>query len=133
MDLTIRKMSENDLCPLYELLSCGQVMQYLEPPYTRDKAAQFLENAGLSDPLLIYAAELKGIFTAKTNRRGHKAAPVLYAFDFFLLLVSVVIHLHGHYNGSFPVGITVITLTFFKADIYPYCIPVPCELGMPQE
>ncbi len=62
MDLTIRKMNKNDLEPLYELLSDPQVMQYLEPPYTKEKTNQFLINAGLSDPPLIFAVDKGNTF-----------------------------------------------------------------------
>ena len=57
MELTIRKMNKNDLEPLYELLSDPRVMQYLEEPYTKEKTEQFLIDAGLSDPPLIFAVD----------------------------------------------------------------------------
>ena len=57
MDLTIRKMRESDLEPLFELLSNEQVMRYIEPPYTEEKTASFLKTAGLSETPLIYAVE----------------------------------------------------------------------------
>ncbi len=55
--VTIRKMRKTDLEALYELLSDPRVMAFLEPPYTKEKTAQFLGSAGLSDPPLIYSAE----------------------------------------------------------------------------
>ena len=61
MDLTIRNMNENDFESLYGLLSDPQVMRYLEAPYTKEKAKQFLKNAGLSDPPLIYAVDKNGM------------------------------------------------------------------------
>ena len=57
MDLIIRKLKENDFETLYGLLSDPQVMRYLEEPYTQEKAEQFIVNAGLSDPPLIYAVD----------------------------------------------------------------------------
>ena len=57
MDLTIRKMRESDLEPLFELLSNEQVMRYIEPPYTEERTASFLKTAGLSETPLIYAVE----------------------------------------------------------------------------
>lgn len=62
MNLKIRKMEEHDLAPLYELLSDEQVMKYLEPPYSKEQTARFLERAGLSEPPLIYAVEQDGLF-----------------------------------------------------------------------
>ena len=62
MELTIRKMSKNDLAPLYELLSDPRVMQYLETPYTKEKTEQFLIDAGLSDPPLIFAVDKDDTF-----------------------------------------------------------------------
>lgn len=57
MELRIRKLNRNDLEALYELLSDPKVMQYLEPPYSKEKTEQFLADAGLSDPPLVFAAD----------------------------------------------------------------------------
>ena len=62
MNLTIRKMNENDLEPLCELLSEPQVMKYLEPPYTKEKTKSFLIDAGLSDPPRVFAVERANTF-----------------------------------------------------------------------
>ena len=55
--LRLRTMCRDDLEELYALLSDAEVMRWLEPPFTREQAEQFLQQAGLSDPPLIYAAE----------------------------------------------------------------------------
>ena len=47
MNLTIRKMTEQDLEPLHRLLSDPKVMRFLEPPFTKEQTADFLET-GLS-------------------------------------------------------------------------------------
>ena len=61
--ITIRKIKSTDLEDLYKLLSDPKVMEFLEPPFTEEKAVLFLESAGLSDPPLIYAAENEnGVF-----------------------------------------------------------------------
>ena len=62
MDLIIRKMTETDLEPLFELLSDPLVMEYLEPPYTKEETGHFLRRAGLSNPPLIYAVENNDCF-----------------------------------------------------------------------
>ena len=62
MGLTIRKMNEEDLEPLYELLSNPQVMQYLEPPFTKERTKQFLISAGLCEPPLVYAVDKENVF-----------------------------------------------------------------------
>ncbi len=62
MDLTIRKMGEKDLEPLYGLLSDPEVMRYLEAPYTEEQTERFLTKAGLSEPPLVYAVDLGGTF-----------------------------------------------------------------------
>lgn len=62
MNLKIRKMNKNDLEPLYELLSEPKVMEYLEPPYTKEKTKQFLIDAGLSDPPRIFAVDKGNTF-----------------------------------------------------------------------
>lgn len=55
--LRLRTMCRDDLEELYALLSDAEVMRWLEPPYTRAQAETFLEQAGLSEPPLVYAAE----------------------------------------------------------------------------
>ena len=54
-NLSVRKILPGDIEDLYRLLSDERVMEYLEPPYSREAAKAFLEKAGLSDPPLIYA------------------------------------------------------------------------------
>lgn len=55
--LRLRAMRRGDLDELYALLSDAEVMRWLEPPFTREQTERFLEQAGLSEPPLIYAAE----------------------------------------------------------------------------
>ena len=55
--MNIRKMRAEDIEPLYALISDAQVMTYIEPPYSREKAEEFLGRAGLVEPPLIYALE----------------------------------------------------------------------------
>ena len=53
----LRTMRREDADELYALLSDEAVMRWLEPPFSRAQAERFLEQAGLSEPPLIYAAE----------------------------------------------------------------------------
>ena len=53
----LRMMRREDADELYALLSDEAVMRWLEPPFNRAQAERFLEQAGLSEPPLIYAAE----------------------------------------------------------------------------
>lgn len=62
MAVTIRKMLACDADALCQLLSNPEVMRYLEAPYDRLQAEDFLHRAGLADPPLIYAAEEDGTF-----------------------------------------------------------------------
>ena len=62
MNLIIRKMCENDLHPLYELLSNPKVMAYLEPPYSLSQTESFLRAAGLPESPLVYAVTENGRF-----------------------------------------------------------------------
>lgn len=57
MKLSIRRFENTDADALYKLLSDEEVMRYIEPPYTRDKADSFLKKAGLSNSPLIYAVD----------------------------------------------------------------------------
>ena len=61
MNLRIRRMTEQDLEPLYRLLSDPEVMRFLEPPYTREQVSEF-HQMSLSENPLVYAAEAGGTF-----------------------------------------------------------------------
>ena len=50
-------MDKMDLEPLVELLSDASVMRHLEPPFSSEQSRTFLDEAGLTDPPLIYAVE----------------------------------------------------------------------------
>ena len=54
---TIRKMTTEDLFPLYHVLSDPEVMEYLEPPFSMEAAKQFLYKAGICETPLIWAVE----------------------------------------------------------------------------
>ena len=58
--LTIRRLRPSDAEALYRILSDRQVMRYLEPPYDRLQTEQFLREAGLAEPPLVYGAEEGG-------------------------------------------------------------------------
>lgn len=55
--LKIRKFTNNDLTELYNLLSDEDVMEFIEPPFSLEKTADFLNSVALIDPPLIYAVE----------------------------------------------------------------------------
>ena len=61
MNLTIRRMREQDLEPLHALLSDPETMRFLEPPYTREQTEAFLR-AGMSEKPPVYTAEADGTF-----------------------------------------------------------------------
>ena len=58
--LTIRRLRPSDAEALYRILSDRQVMRYLEPPYDRLQTEQFLREAGLAEPPLVYGTEEDG-------------------------------------------------------------------------
>ncbi len=55
-------MKESDLDVLFDLLSDQYVMQYIEPPYTKEKTERFLKLVGLPDPPLIYSVDKNDCF-----------------------------------------------------------------------
>ena len=71
MNLAIRKMKEEDLEPLHRLLSDPEVMRYLEPPFTRERTAEFLEKA-MSDTPPVRAAEKDGEFIGYVIWHGYE-------------------------------------------------------------
>ncbi len=57
--LKIRKFTEEDLDGLFLLLSDKDVMKYIEPPFSRKAATEFLFKYAVAENPLIYAAENK--------------------------------------------------------------------------
>lgn len=55
--LKIRKFTNNDLTELYNLPSDKDVMEFIEPPFSLEKTADFLNSVALINPPLIYAVE----------------------------------------------------------------------------
>lgn len=55
----LRRMSLEDAQDLYSVLSDGEVMKYIEPPFDMDKTLGFIKTAGLCDPPLVLAVEWK--------------------------------------------------------------------------
>ena len=55
-------MSGRDIESLFSLLSDEDVMRYIEPAFTREKAQEFLMSAGLSEEPLIYAVDNDSAF-----------------------------------------------------------------------
>ena len=56
-NLKIRKMKNSDLESLYKLLSDSKVMKFFEEPYNKAQTLDFLTNAGMSEPPLVYAVD----------------------------------------------------------------------------
>ena len=57
MNLILRRMKESDLESLYKLLSDSNVMRFLEEPYNKAHTLNFLKEAGMSEPPLVYAVD----------------------------------------------------------------------------
>jgi len=55
----IRKMDLNDAKELYPVLSDAEVMQYIEPVFTKEQTAEFIRSAALCEPPLVYAVVWK--------------------------------------------------------------------------
>ena len=53
----IRNFRPEDTENLYEVLSDAEVMKYIEPVFDMEKTADFIKNAGLCEPPLVYAVE----------------------------------------------------------------------------
>lgn len=51
----IRRFTADDIAELYEILSDRDVMEYIEPPFDMEQTEDFIKNAGLCDPPLVYA------------------------------------------------------------------------------
>lgn len=64
-------MNENDFGPLYGLLSDSRVMEYIEPPFTKEKTSRFLADAGLCEPPLVFAIEKDNEFIGYVIFHGY--------------------------------------------------------------
>ena len=67
--MKIRKLVEADYQNLYETISDSEVMKFVEKPYSEEKTKVFLQETGLCDIPLIYAAE---------DDKGHYVGYVIY-------------------------------------------------------
>ena len=54
----IRNFRQEDEKDLYEVLSDAEVMKYIEPVFDMEKTTDFIKNAGLCEPPLVYAVEI---------------------------------------------------------------------------
>ena len=54
----IRNFRQEDEKDLYEVLSDAEVMKYIEPVFNMEKTTDFIKNAGLCGPPLVYAVEI---------------------------------------------------------------------------
>ncbi len=63
----IRNLCIGDAEDLYKVLSDGEVMKYIEPVFDMEKTVDFIKNAGLCEPPLVYAVE----FTESEKVIGH--------------------------------------------------------------
>ena len=53
--LLVRSFREEDAEALFAILSDPAVMEFLEPPFTREQTLRFIREAGLREPPLVYA------------------------------------------------------------------------------
>lgn len=58
--LLVRSFEERDLDALCAVLSDPETMKYIEPPFSCERTARFLREAGLCEPPLVFAAEDHG-------------------------------------------------------------------------
>lgn len=76
-------MSERDIESLFSLLSDEDVMRYIEPAFTREKAQEFLMSAGLSEEPLIYTVDNDSAFVGYV---------IFHAFDEDSIEIGWVLH-----------------------------------------
>lgn len=53
--LTVRPFRVEDANALFSILSDRSVMEYIEPPFSYEQTVDFLKQAGMCDPPLVYA------------------------------------------------------------------------------
>lgn len=58
--LLVRPFEERDLDALCAVLSDPETMKYIEPPFSCERTARFLREAGMCEPPLVFAAEDHG-------------------------------------------------------------------------
>lgn len=57
--LILRPFAAEDEAALGAVLSDAETMKYIEPPFSKERTAQFLREAGLCEPPLVYAVQEK--------------------------------------------------------------------------
>ena len=55
----VRRMKPEDWNGLFNILSDEEVMRYIEQPFSEKQTKQFIKEAGMSDPPLVYAIVYK--------------------------------------------------------------------------
>lgn len=65
--LIVRPFAERDLDALCAALSDPETMKYIEPPFSCERTARFLWEAGLCEPPLVFAVEDHGSASPKRS------------------------------------------------------------------
>lgn len=114
----LRRISLEDAQDLYSVLSDGEVMKYIEPPFDMDKTLGFIKTAGLCDPPLVLAVEWK-----KTGRViGHA---VFHPYDELFYEIGWI--LHRDYWGKGIAGEITSALTARARDLKAAGCVIECD------
>ena len=62
VNVVIRPFLSSDFDAFCDLLSDEEVMEYIEPPFSRERAAVFFQDTCHCTPPLIYAVDFEGVF-----------------------------------------------------------------------
>lgn len=114
----LRRMSLEDAQDLYGVLSDGEVMKYIEPPFDMAGTLEFIKSAGLCEPPLVLAVEWR-----ETGRViGHA---VFHPYDKSFYEIGWI--LHRDYRGKGIAGEITAALTARARELKAAGCVIECD------
>lgn len=114
----IRSFATNDTAALYQVLSNKDVMEYIEPPFTFEQTQDFIEEAGLCDPPLVYAL----VWIATQSVIGHV---VFHRYDEIGYEIGWIID-NKHWGKGIATEVTASLIEYAKTLHIKSCV-IECD------
>ncbi len=114
----IRELTENDASALFDILSNENVMKYIDHPFSFDQTREFIIEAGLCDPPLVYAL----IWRSTGALIGHV---IFHEYDKVAYEIGWIIH-ESYWGKGIASEITEALLYYAKDIGIKSCV-IECD------
>ena len=114
----IRQFTTDDTVDLYKILSDGDVMAYIEPPFTEEQTLDFIKTVGLCDPPLVYALIWKETDMVIGHVIFHEYAKGSYEIGWIIS--------KAFWGQGIASEVTEALIKYAKKLRIPYCI-IECD------